>query len=366
MPLRRKHAAVATVGAVIFLPVGNAFMIHKPESILRRNDFAISNTVPGLALYASAKDFSPTSEMALMDRSPAAVDSKEDSTVTSALDGDSDHSFKKIKKASGAAPNLVIEGDTLETLPSHVTLVLALWCLSAAALSPVIATAASLSFVTKAKCLSVVFGSIVFSDFFSGVFHWSTDNYGNRRTPVFGSVIEAFQGHHATPWTITYRSFFNNVHKIAKSAIPMLVVCMALSGGIATGIAPLERLIGVDRSSALTAGDCIVRLFWVIFFNAQMLSQEFHKLSHTVKPPQWAAWLQKRGLILSRKEHGLHHSSPFEAHYCIFTGQCNTVLDKSHFWRRLEAIIYRANGVEPNCWKEDPHYPEIKEFALSL
>ena len=366
MPLRRKHAAVATVGAVIFLPVGNAFMIHKPESILRRNDFAISNTVPGLALYASAKDFSPTSEMALMDRSPAAVDSKEDSTVTSALDGDSDNSFKKIKKASGAAPNLVIEGDTLETLPSHVTLVLALWCLSAAALSPVIATAASLSFVTKAKCLSVVFGSIVFSDFFSGVFHWSTDNYGNRRTPVFGSVIEAFQGHHATPWTITYRSFFNNVHKIAKSAIPMLVVCMALSGGIATGIAPLERLIGVDRSSALTAGDCIVRLFWVIFFNAQMLSQEFHKLSHTVKPPQWAAWLQKRGLILSRKEHGLHHSSPFEAHYCIFTGQCNTVLDKSHFWRRLEAIIYRANGVEPNCWKEDPHYPEIKEFALSL
>lgn len=35
--------------------------------------------------------------------------------------------------------------------------------------------------------------AVVFSDFFSGIFHWSTDNYGNGRTPVFGGVIEAFQ-----------------------------------------------------------------------------------------------------------------------------------------------------------------------------
>ena len=30
---------------------------------------------------------------------------------------------------------------------------------------------------------------------------------------VFGSVIEAFQGHHRQPWTITLRDFANNAHK---------------------------------------------------------------------------------------------------------------------------------------------------------
>ena len=66
------------------------------------------------------------------------------------------------------------------------------------------------------------------------------------------------------------------------------------------------------------------------------------------------------------QEHGLHHSSPFEAHYCIFTGACNPLLDRTHFWRRLEAAVFRLNGVEPNCWKEDANYPALKNFALSL
>ena len=85
-----------------------------------------------------------------------------------------------------------------------------------------------------------------------------------------------------------------------------------------------------------------------------------------MEPPRWAAFLQKRGWILSRKEHGLHHSSPFEGHYCILTGVCNPLLDRTHFWRRLEAFIYRRNAVEPNCWKEDAQYPTLKEFSLGL
>lgn len=36
----------------------------------------------------------------------------------------------------------------------------------------------------------------VIADLVSGVFHWSVDNYGDSNTPVFGTVIEAFQGHH--------------------------------------------------------------------------------------------------------------------------------------------------------------------------
>lgn len=43
------------------------------------------------------------------------------------------------------------------------------------------------------------FVGYLIADLVSGVFHWSVDNYGDGRTPVFGAVIEAFQGHHGEP-----------------------------------------------------------------------------------------------------------------------------------------------------------------------
>ena len=50
------------------------------------------------------------------------------------------------------------------------------------------------------------------SDLGTGVFHWSVDNYGSKATPVMGGIIDAFQGHHKYPWTITKRQFANNIH----------------------------------------------------------------------------------------------------------------------------------------------------------
>ena len=52
------------------------------------------------------------------------------------------------------------------------------------------------------------------ADFLTGVYHWSVDNYGSGATPIVGSQIAAFQGHHQRPWTITEREFCNNVHKV--------------------------------------------------------------------------------------------------------------------------------------------------------
>ena len=52
------------------------------------------------------------------------------------------------------------------------------------------------------------------TDFLTGVYHWSVDNYGSGQTPLVGSQIAAFQGHHQRPWTITEREFCNNVHKV--------------------------------------------------------------------------------------------------------------------------------------------------------
>lgn len=246
---------------------------------------------------------------------------------------------RAVALSAKAEPVLVLDDDTLVTTPTHVALLVAVWLISIWALAPVAAAAAVGGVWGAVQLTTALTGAVFFSDFFSGIFHWGADNYGDGDTPIFGSVIVAFQGHHANPWTITHRGFFNNVHKIAKGVIPLMLL------------------------SLLVTPSPAARLFAVVFFNCQILSQEFHKLSHTVKPPPLVTWLQEKGVILSRKEHGLHHSSPFESNYCILTGTCNSFLDKTHFWRRLEAAVYRYNGSEPNCWKEDP---ALREFSLRL
>ena len=81
-----------------------------------------------------------------------------------------------------------------------------LWAASAYALLPVMTSPGE----SPLQLTFVFLATVVFSDAFSGLFHWATDNYGNGDTPVFGEVIAAFQGHHVNPWTITHRSFFNN------------------------------------------------------------------------------------------------------------------------------------------------------------
>merc|ERR1711935_598959 len=67
---------------------------------------------------------------------------------------------------------------------------------------------------TAVQAIMVTILSWSLSDLGSGVLHWSVDNYGNGKTPVFGGIIAAFQGHHSAPWTITEREFCNNVSKL--------------------------------------------------------------------------------------------------------------------------------------------------------
>ena len=122
--------------------------------------------------------------------------------------------------------------------------------------------AKALSYVSFSTPLSWVYStlavalSIILGDIGTGIFHWSVDNYGSLKTPVFGAVCVAFQGHHLTPWTITFRSFVNNVYKIALGTIPaLLLVC----------VIPMNPF---------------ARLFFTLFINWWMISQELHKYSH--------------------------------------------------------------------------------------
>ncbi len=65
---------------------------------------------------------------------------------------------------------------------------------------------------------------------------------------------------------------------------------------------------------------------WTVICFWTLLTNQIHKWSHTYKPPALVIMAQNCGLILSRKNHGVHHRPPFDKYYCITNGWLNPVL----------------------------------------
>jgi ubiquitin-conjugating enzyme E2 variant len=96
--------------------------------------------------------------------------------------------------------------------------------------------------------------------------------------------------------------------------------------------------------------------FFTTFCILEILSQEFHKWSHMTKSqvPPLVNTIQDLGFTIGRKPHAQHHLAPYDGNYCIISGVCNPFLDETGFFRRLEHIVYKINGVESNAWKLNP------------
>lgn len=241
-----------------------------------------------------------------------------------------------LDRPKGKVANVVVEGDSLETQPYQVAMVTGTFLAHAGFASinymDLLAANGGDVTMTSVQTALLLMSSWLLADFGSGVLHWSVDNYGNGRTPVMGSIIAAFQGHHSAPWTITEREFCNNVYKLC---IPFGVIPMTLINFI--------------------AGPAVT-IFFTFFCVNEILSQEFHKWSHMTPKecPGWVNWLQDVGLTIGRKPHAQHHLAPYDGNYCIVSGVWNEALDKSGIFRWAEHEVYKLNGVESNAWKLDP------------
>lgn len=249
-----------------------------------------------------------------------------------------------LERPKGKVANVVVEGDSLETQPYQVAMVSATF-LGLAGFATVnymdlLQQNGGDVAVTSLQTASLAVASWLLADLGSGILHWSVDNYGNGKTPIMGSIIAAFQGHHSAPWTITEREFCNNVYKLC---IPF-------------GIVPMT-LINFLAGPAVT-------IFFAFFCATEILSQEFHKWSHMTKSqvPGWVNVLQDVGLTVGRTPHAMHHIAPYDGNYCIISGVWNKQLDESGIFRWMEHMVYKMNGVESNAWKLDA---ELRERTLS-
>jgi hypothetical protein len=309
------------VGPVGFLPAPPCYRIVGPAATCPRSSSArlLAPAIPPAAAAASMDSALDAMDLAALD-----------------LDDGGEKIWRPKRGPDGRLePVLTLPGDSLETTrPMGVITVT-----STAAVLGVVAHAFASSSNPLWPLLSVMLGALL-GEMFSGAFHWATDNYGSLQTPVVGFACAAFQGHHLAPWTISHRSVFNNVYKIAGATLPLLGLGLAL----------------LPPCGAACVG---------VMFYLQLVAQEFHRWSHTPpsKLPEWKRRLQRAGVALPVPEHIAHHKPPFDKHYCILTGRLNRVLDSEPvlLWRRLEALVYRLNGQEPLSWKSE----KVKALALS-
>jgi len=177
-------------------------------------------------------------------------------------------------------------------------------------------------------CASVLSMSV--ADFFSGVFHWIADTWGSLDTPVIGNTfIRSFREHHLDPTAIAHHDVFEANGDNCMIAVPMLMLTSFIH-------------VKNDDIYYLFVHNFVVTLcFWV------SLTNQIHKWSHTYRLPAFVSWMMSCGLILSKKDHAVHHRNPFDKYYCITNGWLNPWLANIEFWKRLEAVITYVTGAIP-------------------
>ncbi|HKC50531.1 MAG TPA: fatty acid desaturase CarF family protein [Myxococcota bacterium] len=171
-------------------------------------------------------------------------------------------------------------------------------------------------------------GGAIAADFASGLVHWAADTWGRESLPFFGPrFLRPFRVHHSNPDDILERDFIDCNGDVALLACPVLV---------GAALTPLSEEIG-----------CAASVFLAAFGTVSLPTNLVHQWAHRVDPPRAVAWLQRRGLILSRAVHAGHHQAPYTTRYCIATGWCNGALEAIGFFPALERAITALTGRRP-------------------
>ena len=164
---------------------------------------------------------------------------------------------------------------------------------------------------------------LVGGDFISGVVHWAADTYCSEDTPIVGpSLVKPFRRHHLYPRDICTHNLVETVGNVCILAVPVLALCLYL------------LWLFPEASWMAFAAFCIA-----LMSAATVATNQFHKWAHSENPPAFARPLQRMRLVLEPAHHELHHTAPYESHYCITNGWLNPLLNKIKFFRRLEYAL---------------------------
>jgi len=148
------------------------------------------------------------------------------------------------------------------------------------------------------------------SDLLSGLLHWAFDSFGSASTPLIGQAfIRPFRAHHAEPEAMTRHDFVETHGASCLAALPFLA---------ATSLMPLRGWSWVGAQALL--------LFIAL---GALATNQCHKWAHMdeAATPRLVRWAQRWRLVLPREQHRLHHTAPFDSHFCMSCGWLNAPLN---------------------------------------
>jgi ubiquitin-conjugating enzyme E2 variant len=174
--------------------------------------------------------------------------------------------------------------------------------------------------------------SMVVADLISGLVHWLADTWGTVEFPILGpTLIKNFREHHSDPKALTRKGL------VETNGDNCMIILPAQIGALFIPLAGGEVLWVFAYVFVLSF------TFWI------MATNQIHKWAH-FEPDEVGAvvrFLQKTRLVLPIHEHRIHHTVPFESHYCITNGWLNGFLRWSRFYRGMEWIGWKVFGALP-------------------
>ena len=173
-------------------------------------------------------------------------------------------------------------------------------------------------FLVFAQYAAQVFLLWLTADFITGAVHWWEDAYGNPTWPILGKyIVQPNLQHHKIPRMLLQGTYWQRINTSLYGVILIALVCY---------------LCGWHS--------------WRMVVCLLMCSQgnEIHAIGHRTDKEngRFVMWLQKIGLLQTRKTHGWHHKAPYDTNFCVMTEYLNPVLNFIHFWQAVEWAIAKC------------------------
>nr|CAB3267064.1 transmembrane protein 189 [Phallusia mammillata] len=158
--------------------------------------------------------------------------------------------------------------------------------------------------------------------------------------PLLQHVVRSFRLHHAVPYKFGSSDFYATNGKDVIMVFPPLAAVM------------LYLRFASSASISANYWWCVFACVTSFFFG---LNSQFHKYAHQKKKAPWFAQvLQRIHIFLPPSHHNVHHTLPYDRHYCVISGLMNYQMDVLRVWRIMEYVIGKIFRCQPRS--DDAHH----------
>ena len=170
----------------------------------------------------------------------------------------------------------------------------------------------------------IMASTYIISMLFTGILHFTFDNYFTTNTPIIGVVVHEFRTHHVDPGLIARNSILQAINHVVIVAIFINLLSLFVKNPFI-----IQILIGFGFFGVITN-----------------IVHRYNHLKPDTKMPLFIEWAQKLKLIQNNQEHNIHHTAQHTTSFFILSDIFNPYFNKKDIWRKITVIVKSLTGVK--------------------